>query len=411
MNTQAISGQKWTPVQWWMLALMTATSAFVAGIQMSCMPPLFKEISDDLGLDIVQVGSIWGFSSLAGIVVSILGGVLSDKFGTRRILTILCILGGITGALRGASNSFITLMLVVLLNGAFRTMVPVVVTKETGLWFRGPRLGFAMGIGAMGMGLGLMLGPLLSATLLSPWLGSWRYVMYFLGGISVAVGLLWWFFAREPDRTEESRRPGVSDISIKKAVSELVHVRSIWIIGFILFFRAGCMLGVNGYVPLYLRDSLGWAESIADAPLTAFYAVSTLFVIPLAHLSDRMKSRKIVLVPAAFTAIFSVGLMPLLDGAGVWAAMIIAGMFMDGFMSLAVTMSMEAPGIKPEYSGIALGMLMTLGQLGSVISPPLGNWLADLFHPGAPFYFWGAMSVACFILLLRYRPVRHPNQL
>ena len=84
---------------------------------------------------------------------------------------------------------------------------------------------------------------------------------------------------------------------------------------------------------------------------------------------------------------------------------------MDGFMSLAVTMSMESPGIKPEYSGIALGMLMTFGQLGSVVSPPLGNWLAELVNPGVPFYFWSAMSVACFILLIRYRPVRHPNQL
>lgn len=410
MNAESATASKWTPAHWWMLALMTITSAFVAGIQMSCMPPLFKEISDDLGLDIVQVGSIWGFSSLAGIVMSILSGVLSDKFGTRRVIIALCFLGGITGALRGVTDSFITLLLVVLLNGAFRTMVPVVVTKETGVWFRGPRLGFAMGISAMGMGLGLMLGPLLSATVLSPWLGSWRSVMYFLGGVSVLVGFLWWFTAREPAHDRESR-PSLPGISIKTAVSELARVRSIWMIGFILFFRAGCMLGLNGYVPIYLRDYLGWSESLADGPLTAFYAMSTLFVIPLAHFSDRMKSRKIVLVPAAFTAIFSVGLMPFLDGAGVWAAMIITGLFMDGFMSLAVTMSMEAPGIKPEYSGIALGMLMTLGQLGSVISPPLGNWLAELFDPGAPFYFWAAFSLLSFLLLLRYRPVRHPHQL
>lgn len=392
-----------------MLGLMTATSAFVAGIQMSCMPPLFKEISEDLGLDIVQVGSIWGFSSLAGIFVSIISGVLSDRFGAKRVLTILCILSGLTGALRGVSSSYSMLALVVILNGAFRTMVPVCVTKETGLWFSGPRLGLAMGIGAMGMGLGLMLGPLLSATLLSPWLGSWRNAMYFLGGISVAVGLLWWLFAREPDNAPESRLSAPS-ISITKGISELAHVRSIWMIGLILLFRSGCMLGLNGYVPIYLRDSLGWAESLADGPLTAFYAVSTLFVIPLAHWSDRMRSRKIVLVPAALVAIFSVGLMPLLDGAGVWVAMIVSGIFMDGFMSLTVTMSMETGEIKPEYSGIALGMIMTLGQLGAVISPPLGNWLAELFIPGAPYYFWAFLSVISLVLLLVYRPPKQGYQ-
>jgi MFS family permease len=73
------------------------------------------------------------------------------------------------------------------------------------MWFQGRHLGTAQGIGAMGIGFGLMLGPLISATVLSPWLGGWRNVMYFYGGISVVMGILWLIFGREP--VPEGRPP------------------------------------------------------------------------------------------------------------------------------------------------------------------------------------------------------------
>ena len=73
------------------------------------MPVLFKEISEDLGLSLVQIGTVWGISSLAGIFVSILGGVLTDRFGIKHIVGIFCILVGITVALRGLCDSFLAL--------------------------------------------------------------------------------------------------------------------------------------------------------------------------------------------------------------------------------------------------------------------------------------------------------------
>ena len=90
---------------WPILALLTLTGTFVTAISMSSMPVLFKEISDDLGLDLVQIGFIWGIANLAGIFVSIIGGVISDRFELRRLLCVLSILVGITGAMRGLSGN------------------------------------------------------------------------------------------------------------------------------------------------------------------------------------------------------------------------------------------------------------------------------------------------------------------
>ena len=89
--------------KWIILAIATVTGTFVSAIPFSCMPVLFKEISDDLGLNLVEIGAIWGAGNLAGIFISILAGLLSDRFGVKLILGLSCLFVGITGAMRGLS--------------------------------------------------------------------------------------------------------------------------------------------------------------------------------------------------------------------------------------------------------------------------------------------------------------------
>jgi MFS family permease len=379
------------------LGLTTITGTFVAAMPFSCMPVLFQEISEDLNLNLVEIGTIWGLASLAGIFVSLIAGLISDKFGIKLVVSVSCLLVGITGALRGLADSYFILALTVFLNGVVRLIIPVALTKTVGIWFRGKNLGLAMGISAMGMGLGLMLGPMISATVLSPFLDGWRNVMYFYGAISAGVGLLWVFFGREREQAT-SPATGPETGSFFRTVSHLFRLKGLWLLGLNLLFRISGMMGVTGYLPLYLREELGWEIAASDGTLAAFYGVSTLCVVPLSFISDRIGSRKIILYTGAFVAVFCIGLLPLVDGIMIWVLMIICGAFMDGFMSLTVTTLLETEGVGPVYSGTALGALFTISHVGSVASPPLGNSLASI-SGGAPFFFWAALSLIGFIPL------------
>ncbi len=171
--------------RWYILGLTIATAAFVSTLPVSCMPALFKEISEDLSLNLVQIGTVWGVVYLAGIFLSPFGGLLSDRFGVKSLMGVSCLLVGITGAARGLSYSFLTLSFTVFLVGIVRTIIPISLTKTIGSWFQGRNLGMAMGISFMGMGLGLMLGPMISATILSPLLGGWRGVLYLYGAVAI----------------------------------------------------------------------------------------------------------------------------------------------------------------------------------------------------------------------------------
>jgi MFS family permease len=385
-----------TTYRWYILALSTATGTFVAAIPFSCMPVLFKEISEDLGLSLVQIGTVWGMASLAGIFVSLIAGFLSDRFGVKLILGLFCIMVGLTGALRGLSNGFGFLAVTVFLNGLFRLIIPITVTKTIGLWFKGKNLGMAMGVSAMGMGFGLMLGPMISATILSPLLGGWRNVMYLYGAISIIAGIFWFLFGREPQQVYSTA--GISGtVPFRQAFSRLIRIKAIWLIGITTLFRVGCLMGLTGYLPLYLQEK-GWSVASADGALAAFYGISTVFVVPLCFLSDRIGSRKAILYPALIVGMIGVGLIPVVEGGTIWVLMLLAGIFMDGFMSLSTTMLLEIEGVGAEYSGMALGIVFTIVHIGSAASPPLGNSFADI-NLGLPFIFWASLSIVSLVTL------------
>jgi len=385
-----------TNYRWYILALSAATATFVVSIPFSCMPVLFKEISDDLGLSLVQIGTVWGISSLAGVFVSLIAGLLGDRFGVRLILSVSCILVGITGALRGLSSDFLTLSVTVFANGLVRTIIPIVITKMIGIWFRGQNFAMANGIAAMGMGLGLMLGPMISATILSPILGGWRNVLLLYGGLSVAVGILWTLFGREPHQVVATiGHPGAA--TILQALSRIIRIKTLWLIGLTIMFRSACIMGMTGYLPLYLRER-GLTAAGADSALASFYAASTIFVIPLSSISDRLGSRKAIIFVSLIVTIVCVGLLPLAQGITVWILMILSGIFFDGFMAIITAMLLETDGVGPEYSGTALGLVFTIGQIGGVVSPPIGNSLVSV-NPGLPFIFWAATCVLALVAL------------
>jgi NNP family nitrate/nitrite transporter-like MFS transporter len=335
--------------------------------------------------------------TLAGVFFNIIGGVISDHFRTKLVLTVLCLLVGITGALRGLSNNFLTLVITVFCNGITRTTVPVTLTRTVGIWFKGPKLGMAMGIFTLGIGLGFLLGPLVSATVISPWLGGWRNVMYFYGSISAVFGILWFTMGREPPgNTVVTYSGGI--LKIKQSLAKMIKLKAVWLLGFTLLFRNGEIMSITGYLPLYLRERL-WTPAAADGALSLFYAASIAFVIPLTILSDRLGLRKAVLLPALLLSIVSTALIPLAPDSLVWVLMVLGGGFIDGFMALSVTMLMDSEGVGMENAGTAVGIVFTMGLVGAVVAPPLGNSLA-VAGAGMPFYFWAGLATIAFVLFL-----------
>lgn len=49
--------------RWYVLALAALTHTLVIGMPTMALSVLFKEISENLGLNLVQIGTVWGMST------------------------------------------------------------------------------------------------------------------------------------------------------------------------------------------------------------------------------------------------------------------------------------------------------------------------------------------------------------
>jgi MFS family permease len=391
--------------RWYVLGLATSSLSFVVAMSEMCMAVLFKEISIDLGLNLVEIGLIWGIIPFSSLFVLFLGGILADRYGVKRTLVVACLFAGIMGTLRGVSWDFLSLLTTVFFLGIATSIVMVTSMKAAATWFSGKRLGVANGVLATGMGFGLTVSSMLSATVLSPLLGGWRNVFFFYGAISIIIAFLWLITVKETRQVESERSE--ETVSLRRSISHVIHIKSVWFLGLTILGITACNRGMTGYLSLYLQHS-GWDAASADGTVAAFCGISTLSAIPITMLSSRIGSKKKILFPYIVIVIIGVALLSLVNNAAVWIIVLLIGTGRDGFMALCMTMNTETEGIGPEHSGTALGFMQNIGRIGPMISPPLGNSLASI-APGLPFVLWSTFALVSFVSFFFIRRKRSPG--
>jgi len=398
------SERQHSPYRWVILAMVTLSGFMVMGFPTTGLSALFSEIADSLSLDLLQIGLIWGVGTGMGIFTALLGGAFIDLFGTRRTLVVLCLATGLTGALRAFAVDFWSLFAFSFLFGMVQPILPMNFIKLNREWFASRQLGFASGVMSAGFATGLMLGSRLSATVLSPLLGGWREVLLFLGICAMLIALLWLLL--HPPAPSSEQRPPLSLRPIWQNLRAVMRFRELWVIALAGFGVLGLMRGLVGYVPTYLRE-IGWGAVEADSAITVFFLCSLISVVPISHLSDRLGNRRIVM--AFGTSMMTCGtvLMFLVGDSfwGVMLAMAIAGFTFDSFMALKGASTTEAEGLEIAFVGSALGFVGVLQNIGSTITPPLGNTLSTVAL-NVPFLLWAASGAFATVVLLSYRKAK-----
>ena len=405
MRTQA---EQQTSSFRWVILAMVATSGFVGmGFPTTSLPVLFSEIADDLGLELVEIGFIWGVGSFMGIFTALAAGPVVDSIGTRRAIMLTMFLIGVLGMLRGLAIDFWTLFLTSFVYGFVQPTLPISIVKLNRLWFSPQQLGTANGFSSAGFAAGLLSGARLGATVLSPTLGGWRAVIFVTGGAAILVAVLWYFVHPR----EEPLPPRKLDFSTQlESLRTVMRSPALWLLGVAGFSVFGLNRALIGYVPTYLRE-IGWRGNDADTAISLFFFASLLGVVPLARLSDRLPGRYWVLGIAATSMTTGTLILFFANGNGalVFIAMIFCGICFDGFMATQNASLSEIRGIDVAMVGATVGFALSLRSAGAAIAPPLGNSLTPL-GLRAPFLIWAAFGCIALVMLLLYHRQRHQHE-
>lgn len=399
MTTTTIQQKPQT--KWLVLTLAGLTNAVGMAIPSMAMSVLFAEIAADLNLSLTQVGVVWGIGSVTGMIAALISGSIVDRIGPRKTIIITVVLAGLAGALRGLANSFGFLIFATLLLGLVAPMVSMSGLKASRIWFPPKQLGSSGGLLSMGMALGFFLSSRFSATVVSPAVGGWRNTLILYGLFAILLVIPWLLSPKEPVLEEKGTPDAIREKTpFFQSLKVVASNPNNWFLGFVLLGLGGSIQASLGYLPLFLRNS-GWEAGQADTALASFHLVSLIFALPLAFLSDRMRSKKRMVIVMMAMIITGIGALAFVKGPLVWAAVLFAGCVRDAFMSVYLALVINAKGITPQLAATATGFTFLFSNLGNMIMPAIGNNIAET-HPSAAFLFWagcGLLSLVGFLFV------------
>jgi MFS family permease len=378
------------PFRWKILALITLSHVIGATGQygINTLAPFYQ---DDLRLSRAEIGLFFTAFYLGMAALSFAAGWLADRLGVRS--TTLCghILLGLCTVAAAAAPSFGWAFGCFLFAGLGYSFLNPASTKGVMEWFSRAERATAMGIKQTGVPAGGVLTAVLAPSLVL--LAGWRGSLAALGLINILFGFAFWFMWREPP-AGTAFSDGAAPPSAKEPAGLLVK-SLLWLSFGTALMLVGQMSLIT-YVPLYLKETRGISSYWASQALALTQLGGTVGRVGWGVVSDRLfyGARKNVLVligilSVALTA--SLGFLPNDASLVVLLPLIFfAGVCMVGYQGVYYALIGEIAG--KARTGAALGMVITVNSVGTIIGTPLFGYIVDI--TGSYATAWQALAAA-----------------
>jgi cyanate permease len=366
------------PAYRWLMLAGVWLLYWAFGLVATSLAPLTGLIEPDLGLSHAAMGSIMGAWQLVYIVSAIPCGILLDRLGARRALAIGGALIACSAFARGMSETYISMLLAVMLFGLGGPIVSAGAPKVITGWFTGQARGLAMGIYMTGPAIGGIVSLTMTHSLLLPALDqSWRGVMVMWAIFSIFASAIWFVIASHPGakRTEASlhARASLPQGQVLKFLLKAPSVRLVLAmsIGVFLFNH-----GLNNWLPELLRSG---GMTLINAGYWA--AIPTVIGIAGSLLIPRLATpgrRFNILIGLSLCAAGASLLLHFQSGLPLFTGLILQGIARSSLMTVLVLTLVELPGIGDRYAGIASGLFFSAAEVGGVLGPLSLGFLYDM---------------------------------
>ncbi|MBD3940174.1 NarK/NasA family nitrate transporter [Microbacterium sp. NEAU-LLC] len=370
------------------LATLASTVGFWAWMAIS---PLQGVYADEMSLDQGQISVMLAMPVLVGALGRVPVGAFTDRFGGRRVFT-LVLLAGVPAvllvALAGSIASFPLLLFAGFLLGIPGTIFAAGIPFSSA-WYAPARRGFATGVFGMGM-----IGTAVSAFFTPRLALSIGYLPthFLIAGIMVAMAALVWFVMRDSPAWTASRQP-----LIPKVVGAL-KLPITWEMSFLYAIVFGGFVAFSTFLPKYLTTIYpDDVDAVGAGTRTAMFAAAAVIARPIGGvLADKFGPKVISLISLAgiVAAAYVVGQQP---PEGVLTGTVFLLMAAAMGLGMGAVFAWVGPSTPPDKAGAVTGVVAAAGGLGGYFPPlvmgatynaetnsyALGLWLLILVAAGA----------------------------
>jgi NNP family nitrate/nitrite transporter-like MFS transporter len=338
------------------MQLVLGTGAFALCFaifgSVSAMMPILRQ---RLHLDEMQVAIALAMPVLLGSLGRIPLGILTDRYGGRRVFTAVLMCSVLPAVLIGWVDSYSFLLLCGLFIGIALASFSVGVGFVSG-WYPPQKQGTALGIygaGNIGQSLAAFGAPLLAGTLGFAW-GFWTFAV-----LAVVWLVVFALCARNVPRTGPSKRLVDFVRPLRDGMS--------WTLSLYYFLTFGGFVAMSIYLPTFLTRLFHLTPSDAGLRTAGFVVLATLMRPVGGVLADRIGGRRILLAVFPVTAA-----MALLLASSSLVIFTIGALGMAAAIGLGNGAVFKlVPQYFPRAVGSVTGLVGAVGGLGGFFPPLL----------------------------------------
>lgn len=281
------------------LSTLAFTACFAVWMQNAVLVTHLSE-SGTFIFDEVETGWLLGIPVLTGSILRLPVGLLADRFGGKRVFTMVLFLGALGSALLSQAQSFWGLVVGSLGFGLAGTSFAVGI-QYSSAWFPKAQQGTALGVfgaGNAGSALSTIFMPMMLAHFThggaEP--DGWRWVPLCYSGLMLLMAGAFSLFAGVPP-LKQARVP-----SLSQQLAVLGRVR-VWRFGLYYFLFFGCFVALAQWLVPYYTSVFGTSLAAAGALAAIFSFPSGVIRALGGWLSDRFGARRIMYATLGVCAI------------------------------------------------------------------------------------------------------------
>ncbi len=386
MTATALSPPK-TAYRWVVLGTATFAQAS-ASFAMLGVAALAGFLQRDFRLSAAETGLLITATYGAAVLSLLFVGDLLDRRSERVIIGIGGAIGFAALMLATLSDSFGLLLLCLFVAGLGFSATQPGGSKSVSAWFRGDRLGLAMGIRQAGLPLGGAVAAAILPAVAAAW--SWR-AAFVAGAVATLAGALLFALVYRPPPEESAAAPRRAPLTYA-AVSRLLRqpwMRNAMLAGLAL---VSAQYAILTWLMLYLRDSQHIPLTRGAWLLFLAQAVGAAGRVVLAALSDRTPASRFRLLTVSMIAIAAGALVLIVLPAGTPEPVLALLALWLGFFGLGwygPWVAYLAETAPTDKVGLTLGAAMATNQIGIMAAPPLLGLVHDL--TGSYAALWGCV--------------------
>ena len=366
------------------------------------LPFLTIFLTKSLGFSLIEAGlatSVFGIGSLAG---SWLGGWLSDRIGTYRVIFWSLVLSAFGFWALIFVKTFYPFCLVIFIASTFAESFRPATLAAIADYSTKENQTRAISLIRLAINLGIAIGPAIGGLVAGLFGYHWLFI---LDGLTCLLAAIFLIFALKP-KASQSKKEETAPQKIKSAYLDYVFI----LFMFICLINDIAFMQILSTIPLYFKE----VYTLTESQIGLFFTVNGLLIflveMPIIYLLEkRFKSMEPVIWGALLMGIGHLAFVVLPIG---WAAIILYTLLISfgEIINFPFTTSISIERSNESQRGQYMGLMTMMFSLTFILAPIIGTSIVDRFGFNNLWISMGLINILAFGLYIAIRkPLEKPG--